>query len=183
LKRHNTSNIRFKITSTNNENNYTRWFFSESSISNETAKQTALERIVKDSFQFLKNTLSCWNSRLCSFTLENDELFNAGIGSNTSWWKIRMSAVMDGETQNSAVSSILKQWKPSSSRQKTNAIRQSVRGSGATNFARKMVLDRFQPRLHSAELNLSQVKFTWTGTVGCSSWSKRKIAVAIYRWV
>jgi hypothetical protein len=44
LKRH-TSNIRFK--QNNNENNYTRCFFSESSISNETkiAKQTALERI------------------------------------------------------------------------------------------------------------------------------------------
>jgi L-asparaginase len=35
---------------------YTRWFFSESSVKTrqKIAKQTALERIVKDSFQFLK---------------------------------------------------------------------------------------------------------------------------------
>jgi hypothetical protein len=37
--------------------------------------------------------------------------------------------------------------------QKTNAIRrQSVRGS-EDEFCQKMVLDRFQPRFHSAELN------------------------------
>ena len=75
-------------------------FFSESSTSAETkkAKQAALTRIVKDSHEFLQNHSALETVVYAVSQLEDDELFNAGIGSQIqSDGKIRMSAsLMDG---------------------------------------------------------------------------------------
>jgi L-asparaginase len=76
--------------------------FSESSVSQETkiAKQTALKRIVKDSFQFLKTHSAVETVVYAVSLLEDDELFNAGSVEIQADGKFRMSAaIMDGETQ------------------------------------------------------------------------------------
>ena len=77
-------------------------FFSESSTNNETklAKQKALLRIVRDSYAYLENHSALETVVYAVSLLENDELFNAGIGSQIqSDGKIRMSAsIMDGTT-------------------------------------------------------------------------------------
>ena len=78
-------------------------FFSESSTNHETkvAKQNALERIVRASHEFLKTHSAVEAVVFAVSLLEDDALFNAGIGSQIqSDGKIRMSAaIMDGETQ------------------------------------------------------------------------------------
>jgi len=77
-------------------------FFSESSTNHETkvAKQQALLRIVKDSYDYLKTHTAFETVVYAVSLLEDDELFNAGIGSQIqSDGKIRMSAsLMDGST-------------------------------------------------------------------------------------
>ncbi len=78
-------------------------FFSESDQSHETktAKQNALKAIAEKSFEFLKNHSAAETVVNAVSLLEDDELFNAGIGSQIqSDGKIRMSAsLMDAETQ------------------------------------------------------------------------------------
>src|SRR6476660_5171257 len=78
-------------------------FFSESSQSHETkvAKQQALLRIAKASHAYLKTHSALETVVYAVSLLEDDELFNAGIGSQIqSDGKIRMSAsLMDGSTQ------------------------------------------------------------------------------------
>ena len=75
-------------------------FFSESATNHETkvAKQNALERIVKYSYEFLKTHSALETVVFAVSLLEDDELFNAGIGSQIQGdGKIRMSAaLMDG---------------------------------------------------------------------------------------
>ena len=77
-------------------------FFSESSTNHETkvAKQQALLRIVKDSYDYLKSHSALETVVYATSLLEDDVLFNAGIGSQIqSDGKIRMSAsLMDGST-------------------------------------------------------------------------------------
>ena len=78
-------------------------FFSESDQSHETktAKQNALKTIATASFEFLKSHSAEETVVYAVSLLENDELFNAGIGSQIqSDGKIRMSAsLMNAETQ------------------------------------------------------------------------------------
>lgn len=78
-------------------------FFSESDQSHDTkiAKQNALKEIAKKSFEFLKNNSAEETVVFAVSLLEDDELFNAGTGSQIqSDGKIRMSAsLMNGETQ------------------------------------------------------------------------------------
>jgi len=78
-------------------------FFSESSQSDEVkkAKQNALQRIIKNSFEFLKDNDATSTVIHAIEQLENDPLFNAGIGSQLqSDGKIRMSAsIMNGNTK------------------------------------------------------------------------------------
>lgn len=78
-------------------------FFSESSQSLDTkiAKQNSLKEIAKKSFAFLQNHSAEETVVYAVSLLENDELYNAGIGSQIqSDGKIRMSAsLMNGETQ------------------------------------------------------------------------------------
>lgn len=78
-------------------------FFSESDQSHEikTAKQNSLKEITGKAFEFLKNHSAEETVVYAVSLLEDDSLYNAGIGSQIqSDGKIRMSAsLMNGETQ------------------------------------------------------------------------------------
>ena len=58
-------------------------FFSESTTNHQTkvAKQKALEQIVRDSYEFLKTHSAVETVVFAVSQLEDNELFNAGIGS------------------------------------------------------------------------------------------------------
>ena len=120
-------------------------FFSESSTNIETkiAKQQALLRIVKDSYAYLQNHSALETVVYAVSQLEDDELFNAGIGSQIqSDGKIRMSAsLMDGESQKmSGVINIEEVKNPIQVAQVLMQVDDRILGgSGATNFARKAV--------------------------------------------
>ena len=71
-------------------------FFSESSTSAETKllKQQALQRIVRDAHQFLRTHTALETVVYAVSLLEDDELFNAGIGSQIqSDGKIRICTI------------------------------------------------------------------------------------------
>ena len=78
-------------------------FFSESSQRNEVklAKQNSLKDIAKKSYEFLQDNSAFDTVAYAVSLLEDDELYNAGIGSQIqSDGKIRMSAsLMDAKTQ------------------------------------------------------------------------------------
>lgn len=78
-------------------------FFSESDQSQEVklAKQNSLKEIAQKSFEFLKTHSALDTVAYAVSLLEDDALYNAGIGSQIqSDGVIRMSAaIMDGETQ------------------------------------------------------------------------------------
>ena len=78
-------------------------FFSESDQSHEvkTAKQNSLKKIAGKAFEFLKTHSAEDTVVFAVSLLENDDLYNAGIGSQIqSDGKIRMSAsLMNGENQ------------------------------------------------------------------------------------
>lgn len=78
-------------------------FFSESHTNQATklAKQNALKEIARKGFEFLQNHTALETVVYAVSLLEDDELFNAGIGSQIqSDGKIRMSAsLMDGSSQ------------------------------------------------------------------------------------
>ncbi|WP_262147966.1 isoaspartyl peptidase/L-asparaginase [Chryseobacterium foetidum] len=78
-------------------------FFSESDQSNEVkvAKQNSLKSIAEKAYQHLKTNSAVDTAAYAVSLLEDDELYNAGIGSQIqSDGIIRMSAaLMDGETQ------------------------------------------------------------------------------------
>ncbi|MDI5951113.1 isoaspartyl peptidase/L-asparaginase [Flavobacterium yafengii] len=161
-------------------------FFSESSTNHETkvAKQNALERIVKDSYDFLKTHSALDTVVYAVSLLEDDELFNAGIGSQIqSDGKIRMSAaIMDGETQKmSGVINIEEVKNPVQVAQILMQYDDRVLGgSGATNFARENGFESFSTEIpqRRAEYEAKQ-KSLGTGTVGCVALDTNgKIAVA-----
>jgi L-asparaginase len=142
-------------------------FFSESSTNHETkiAKQRALLQIVKDSYEYLKTHSALETVVYAVSLLEDDILFNAGIGSQIqSDGKIRMSAsLMDGvinieEVKNPIqVAQVL-----------MNVEDRILGGSGATNFARKHDFEVFSTETPQRRSEyLEKVKATGLGTVGC----------------
>jgi L-asparaginase len=161
-------------------------FFSESSTNLETkvAKQNALERIVKDSYEFLKTHSALETVVYAVSLLEDDELFNAGIGSQIqSDGKIRMSAaIMDGETQKmSGVINIEEVKNPVKVAQILLQYDDRVLGgSGATNFARKNGFPSFSTEIPQRKAEYeAKLKSLGTGTVGCVALDQNgKIAVA-----
>ena len=161
-------------------------FFSESSTNHETkvAKQNALERIVKDSYDFLKTHSALETVVYAVSLLEDDELFNAGIGSQIqSDGKIRMSAaVMDGETQKmSGVINIEEVKNPVQVAQILMQYDDRVLGgSGATNFARENGFEAFSTEIPQRRAEYeAKLKSIGTGTVGCVALDTNgKIAVA-----
>ncbi len=149
-------------------------FFSESSTNHETkvAKQQALERIVKKSYDFLKTHSALETVVFAVSQLEDDELFNAGIGSQIqSDGKIRMSAaLMDGETQKmSGVINIEEVKNPIQVAEKLMKVDDRILGgSGATNFARKNGFEVFSTEIPQRKAEYeAKLKSPGTGTVGC----------------
>jgi len=161
-------------------------FFSESSTNHETkvAKQQALLRIAKDSYEFLKSNSALETVVYAVSQLEDDELFNAGIGSQIqSDGKIRMSAsLMDGSTQKmSGVINIEEVKNPVQVAQLLMDSEDKVLGGdGATAFARKLGFDVFSTEIPQRRTEYESKKVpTGTGTVGCVALDQHgKIAVA-----
>jgi len=149
-------------------------FFSESSTNHETkvAKQEALLRIVKDSYAYLQTHSAVETVVYAVSLLEDDALFNAGIGSQIqSDGKIRMSAsLMDGKTSKfSGVINIEEVKNPIQVAQVLMKVDDRVLGgSGATNFARQHGFEKFSTEIpkRKAEYEAKLVA-TGTGTVGC----------------
>ena len=161
-------------------------FFSESSTNIETkiAKQQALLRIVKDSYAYLQNHSALETVVFAVSQLEDDELFNAGIGSQIqSDGKIRMSAsLMDGESQKmSGVINIEEVKNPIQVAQVLMQVDDRILGgSGATNFARKHGFEQFSTEIPQRRAEYeAKLASLGTGTVGCVALDKNgKIAVA-----
>lgn len=149
-------------------------FFSESSTNNETkiAKQNALLRIVKDSYEYLKTHSAVETVVYAVSLLEDDELFNAGIGSQIqSDGKIRMSAsLMDGTTQKfSGVINIEEVKNPIQVALELMKVDDRVLGGeGATNFARQHGFEKFSTEIPQRRAEYeAKLAATGTGTVGC----------------
>lgn len=161
-------------------------FFSESSTNHETkvAKQKALERIVKDSYDFLKTHSGLETVVYAISLLEDDELFNAGTGSQIqSDGKIRMSAaIMDGETQK--MSGVINIEAVKNPVQVAQVLMQYddriLGGSGATNFARQHGFEPFSTEIPQRKAEYeAKLKSLGTGTVGCVALDQNgKIAAA-----
>jgi L-asparaginase len=161
-------------------------FFSESSTNKETkvAKQQALLRIVMDSYDFLQSHTALETVVHAVSLLEDDELFNAGIGSQIqSDGKIRMSAsMMDGSTHKmSGVINIEDVKNPIQVAQILLDYDDKVLGgSGATKFARQHGFEKYSTEIpqRKAEYEVKLVS-NRIGTVGCVALdNKGKIAVA-----
>ena len=161
-------------------------FFSESSTNNETklAKQQSLLRIVKDSYDYLKTHTALETVVYAVSLLEDDELFNAGIGSQIQAdGKIRMSAsLMDGSTMKmSGVINIEEVKNPIQVAQVLMQVDDRILGgSGATNFARKHEFEPFSTEIPQRRAEYeAKLASLGTGTVGCVALDKNgKIAVA-----
>ena len=161
-------------------------FFSESHTNQATkiAKQNALKEIAEKGFAFLQNHTALETVVYTVSLLEDDELFNAGIGSQIqSDGKIRMSAsLMDGSSQKmSGVINIEKVKNPIQVAEKLLAYDDKVLGGeGATNFARQNGFPEFSTEIaQRREEYLAKKESTGTGTVGCVAWdAEGKLAVA-----
>lgn len=161
-------------------------FFSESSTNYETkvAKQQALLRIVKASYEYMKNHSAVETVVYATSLLENDELFNAGIGSQIqSDGKIRMSAsLMDSTTMKmSGVINIEDVKNPIQVAEVLmNVDDRILSGEGATDFARKNGFEKFSTEIPQRRAEYeAKVKSLGTGTVGCVALDNEgRIAVA-----
>lgn len=150
-------------------------FFSESATNQETkkAKQDALAQIVTQAHQFLTKHTALETVVYAVGLLEDNELFNAGIGSQIqSDGKVRLSAaLMDGQTQKfSGVINLEDVKNPIEVAEKLLAYDDRVlSGEGAQAFARTNNFDYFNPITpqrqaeYEAKLNQQDRK----GTVGC----------------
>lgn len=161
-------------------------FFSESSTNVETkiAKQNALIRIVKNSFEYLKSHSALETVVFAVSLLEDDELFNAGIGSQIqSDGKIRMSAsLMDSTTMKmSGVINIEEVKNPIQVAEVLmNVDDRILSGEGATEFARKNGFEKFSTEIPQRRKEYeAKLASTGIGTVGCVALdSEGRIAVA-----
>ena len=161
-------------------------FFSESSTNVETkiAKQNALIRIVKNSFEYLKSHSALETVVFAVSLLEDDELFNAGIGSQIqSDGKIRMSAsLMDSTTMKmSGVINIEEVKNPIQVAEVLmNVDDRILSGEGATDFARKNGFEKFSTEIPQRRKEYeAKLASAGIGTVGCVALdSEGRIAVA-----
>ena len=149
-------------------------FFSESSTNHETkvAKQEALERIVKQSYSFLETHSALETVVFAVSLLEDDALFNAGIGSQIqSDGKIRMSAsLMDGVTQKmSGVINIEEVKNPIQVAEVLmNFDDRVLGGSGATQFARQHGFEKCSTEIPQRRAEYqAKLQSTGLGTVDC----------------
>ena len=149
-------------------------FFSESSTNHETkvAKQQALLRIAKESYDYLKTHSAVETVVYAVSLLEDDALFNAGIGSQIqSDGKIRMSAsLMDGTTQKfSGVINIEEVKNPIQVALELMKVDDRVLvGEGATNFARQHGFEQYSTEIPQRRAEYeAKLASTGLGTVGC----------------
>jgi len=150
-------------------------FFSESSTNQETkkAKQDALAHIVTLGYEYLKTHTALETAVYTVALLEDNDLFNAGIGSQIqSDGKIRLSAsLMDGKTGKfSGVINVEDVKNPISVAEQLLPYDDRVlSGIGAQDFARKKGFEYFSPvtpqRQVEYEEKLNQQNNK--GTVGC----------------
>lgn len=150
-------------------------FFSESSTNQETkkAKQDALAKIVTLGHEFLKTHTALETVVYTVALLEDNDLFNAGIGSQIqSDGKVRLSAsLMDGKTEKfSGVINVEDVKNPIQVAESLLSYDDRVlSGDGAQNFARQNGFNYFNPvtdqRLAEYEAKLNQKNKQ--GTVGC----------------
>ncbi len=150
-------------------------FFSESATNQETkkAKQDALAQIVTQAHEFLSHHTALETVVYAVSLLEDNELFNAGIGSQIqSDGKVRLSAaLMDGQSQKfSGVINLEDVKNPIEVAQKLlDHDDRVLSGEGAQAFARAHNFDYFNPITaqrqaeYEAKLNQQGRK----GTVGC----------------
>ena len=161
-------------------------FFSESNTNHETkvAKQNALLRIVKDSYGYLETHSALETVVYAVSQLEDNDLFNAGIGSQIqSDGKIRMSAaLMDGTTQKfSGVINIEEVKNPIQVAEVLMAVDDRVLGGeGATQFARAHGFEKFSTEIPQRKAEYeAKLAGIGVGTVGCVALDKDgKLAVA-----
>lgn len=149
-------------------------FFSESSTSLETktAKQESLKTILLKSYDYLQTHSALETVVFAVEMLENESLFNAGIGSQIqSDGQIRMSAsIMDGVTKKfSGVINIQHVENPVRVAEKLMPYEDRVLGGeGALDFARKNNFGDFNPEIpQRREEYEAKVASLGIGTVGC----------------
>ncbi len=161
-------------------------FFSESSQSHEVkiAKQNSLKEIASKSYDFLKSHTALETVAFAVSLLEDDELYNAGIGSQIqSDGVIRMSAsLMDSETQKfSGVINIEDVKNPIFVAQELmNVDDRVLGGSGAKRFANEHGFENFSTEIPQRRSEYeAKLKNGGKGTVGCVAIdSNGKLAVA-----
>lgn len=161
-------------------------FFSESDQSQEikTAKQESLKKILTNSWEFLQNHTAIETVAYAVSLLENDELYNAGKGSQIqSDGVIRMSAsLMDGNSQKfSGVINIENIKNPIFVAEKLLTADDRVLGDiGAKNYAKEQGFEDYSTEIPQRRKEfLAKVENLGKGTVGCVALDKNgKLAAA-----
>ena len=161
-------------------------FFSESDQSHEvkTAKQNSLKSIAQKAFDYLKSNSAFDTAAYAVSLLEDDELYNAGIGSQIqSDGVIRMSAaIMDGETQKlSGVINIQEVKNPVFvAKELMKEDDRVLGGSGAKNYATEHGFENFSTEIPQRRKEYeAKLENGGKGTVGCVAIDKDgKLAVA-----
>lgn len=161
-------------------------FFSESDQDESTklAKQNSLKNIAEQSFEFLKQHSAAETVVFAVSLMEDDVLYNAGIGSQIqSDGKIRMSAaIMDGSTEKfSGVINIQNVKNPVFVAEKLMQEDDRVLGGeGAKKFASEHQFEDFSTETEARKREYdAKKKALGTGTVGCVAFDKEgKLAVA-----
>lgn len=161
-------------------------FFSESDQSNEvkTAKQNSLKEIVRSAFEYLQSNSALDTVAYAVSLLENNELYNAGTGSQIQGdGIIRMSAaVMNGETQKmSGVINIQDVKNPVFvARELMKEDDRILGGSGAKKYATEHGFENFSTEIPKRREEYEEkLKNGGKGTVGCVAIDKDgKLAAA-----
>lgn len=161
-------------------------FFSESSQSHDMklAKQNSLKAIAQKAFKFLKDNSAFDTVAYAVSLLEDDELYNAGIGSQIqSDGVIRMSAaIMNGETQKmSGVINIQDVKNPVFvAKELINEDDRILGGKGAKEYAEQHGFQNFSTEIPQRRKEYEdKLKSGGKGTVGAVAIDKEgKLAVA-----
>ncbi|OYU84876.1 MAG: asparaginase [Flavobacterium sp. BFFFF2] len=149
-------------------------FFSESNTDAATkkAKQDAMCFIARESFEYLQSHTAVETVVYATSLLEDNPLFNAGIGSQIQAdGVIRMSAaLMDGVSKK--MSGVINIEAVKNPIQVALVLQQEddriLGGSGATNYARKNGFESFSTEIPQRRTEFeAKLKATGTGTVGC----------------
>jgi len=149
-------------------------FFSESNTDAATkqAKQTAMARIIRNAYAYLQSHTAVETAVYAVQQLEDDPLFNAGIGSQIQAdGVIRMSAsLMDGHTYKmSGVINIEAVQNPIQvAFRLQNEADRILSGEGATHFARQQGFPEYITEIPQRRAEYeAKLAGTGTGTVGC----------------